>query len=59
MRKICDSEKTDPTASLIACADARSWPTGFSMTTRALASAAPISSSCSQIGPKRPGATAR
>ena len=34
MRKIWDSSKTAPTASLMAHADARSWPIGFSSTTR-------------------------
>ena len=34
MRKIWDSSNTSPTASLMAHADARSWPIGFSRTTR-------------------------
>ena len=59
MRKICGSSKTRPTASLIARAEARSVPIGFSSTTREESSTTPTSSSRSQIGPNSAGATAR
>ena len=59
MRKICGSSKTAPTASLMARADARSCPIGFSSTTRDVAVTRPWSASASQIGPNRAGAQAR
>ncbi len=59
MRKIWFSSKTRPTASLTARAEARSLPTGFSITTREVGSTTPIRSRCAQIGPKSVGATAR
>ena len=59
MRKICSSVKTAPTASLIARAEARSWPIGFSSTTRDVASTRPFAEARAQIGPNSPGAQAR
>ena len=59
MRKMCDSSKTRPTASLIVWAVARSVPMGFSSTTRERSVARPTWSRCSQIAPKSAGATAR
>ena len=59
MRKIWDSLKTDPTASLMARAEARSWPIGFSSTTRDDASTRWWVARCAEIGPNRLGAQAR
>ena len=42
MRKIWCSSKTAPTASLTARAEARSWPIGFSSTTRERSSTRPM-----------------
>jgi len=50
---------TAPTASLMACADARSCPIGFSSTTRDDAVTRPWLPSESQIGPNSAGAQAR
>ena len=59
MRKIWDSSKTAPTASLMARAEARSWPIGFSSTTRDDASTRSWEARCAEIGPNRLGAQAR
>ena len=55
MRKIWGSVKTAPTASLTARAEARSWPIGFSSTTRASSFTTPTSSRWRQIGPNSAG----
>ena len=59
MRKIWDSAKTAPTASLMARADARSRPIGFSRTTRDDASTNLWVARCAEIGPNKLGAQAR
>ena len=59
MRKVCASENTDPTLSMIARAEARSWPMGFSSTTREFSVTSPAVPSAWQIGPYRSGEVAR
>ena len=59
MRKIAGSANTAPTSSLIARADARSRPIGFSSTTRAVRRLRRQAASSRQIGPNRSGAVAR
>ena len=59
MRKIWDSANTAPTASLMAHADARSRPIGFSSTTRDERSTSLWVARCAEIGPNKLGAQAR
>jgi hypothetical protein len=55
MRKICSSANTAPTSALIACAEARSWPSGFSSTMRLCGETRPASARLREIGPNRLG----
>ena len=51
MRKVCVSLNTAPTWSLISRAEARSWPIGFSSTTRDCSVTRPCAPMLRQIGP--------
>ena len=59
MRKACSSPKTERTTRLMACALARSWPSGFSSTTRTVGPFSPAAPSCAQIVCEQVGAVAR
>ncbi len=59
MRKVCASENTFPTFSMIFSAECRSWPMGFSSTTRDFSVTRPAVPSAWQIGPYRSGEVAR
>ena len=59
MRNVCASVNTRPTTSLMSCAEARSWPIGFSSTTRLFGVTSPAAFRLSQIGPYRLGEVAR
>ena len=59
MRKVCASVNTWPTTSLISRAEARSWPIGFSSTTRLCGVTSPAAFRLLQIGPYRLGDVAR
>jgi hypothetical protein len=53
------SSKTAPTSSLMRMAEARSWPMGFSSTTRACGVTMPAAPAPAQIGPNSSGEVAR
>ncbi|MCY1510815.1 hypothetical protein D9M68_452040 [compost metagenome] len=58
MRKTCFSSSTLPTAALIARFEARSWPSGFSSTTRVRGPLSPAAAICSTTCVKSAGAVA-
>ena len=64
MRKLCFSSSTSATTPWSARADSRSWPNGFSITTRdhgplSGGATSPLSRSPFRIGPNDAGGTAR